>query len=133
MKVQLKVGPKAIVEAEGESVKKVFEQIARLAEVFVHASKCGACQSENVTPQVRENSGYTFYEITCLDCRARLTFGQTKEGHALFPQRKDKAGNWLDNNGWVKFERGSDNHRQAGVPGGKRPSGAVPDDDSIPY
>jgi hypothetical protein len=34
-----------------------------------------------------------------------LALGTKREGGQLFPKKKDKDGNWLDNNGWVKFKR----------------------------
>jgi hypothetical protein len=34
MKASVKVGPRAVVEAEGESVKQVFERVADLAACF---------------------------------------------------------------------------------------------------
>ena len=37
-------------------------------------------------------------------CREIISYGQHKKGDTLFPKRKDEAGNWLENNGWYKWE-----------------------------
>lgn len=107
MKVQLKVGAKAVVEAEGESIKQVFERVAALAGVFACADKCGACGGSDIIPQVREPQGYTYFELQCLGCGARLQFGQNKEGGGLFPKR-DKG-----KNGWDVYQRQAPAHGDA--------------------
>jgi hypothetical protein len=38
-----------------------------------------------------------------MKCGARLSFGVHKKGGGLFPKRKDNEGNWLSDNGWVKW------------------------------
>lgn len=91
------------VEVEGKDAKDCFVQIASAMEVFRH-SRCGACGSEDVSPQVRERDGNHYYEVKCNSCRAELAFGQRRVDGALYPRRKDKDGNWLANNGWVKWQ-----------------------------
>jgi uncharacterized C2H2 Zn-finger protein len=102
MKVSFTVGS-YVIEVEGAGARECFASLAESAEVFGKA--CGACGSTNVVPVVRQRDGITFYELRCLDCGAVLAFGQRRDGGALFPRRKDKAGEWLPNNGWVKFAR----------------------------
>jgi hypothetical protein len=46
---------------------------------------------------------WTYYELRCADCGARLSFGSMKKGGGLFPRRKDSEGNWLPDRGWVKW------------------------------
>ena len=93
------------LEVEGKDSKDCFLQLSAAVEVFVH-SQCGDCQSPDVTPCVRENSGNTYYEMRCSNCHATLAFGQRRQDGALYPRRKNsKTGEWLPNNGWVKFER----------------------------
>ena len=82
--------------------RSCFAQVASAMEVFGH-SHCGACGSDNVTPQVREVDGNMYYELKCNNCHAALSFGQKRSGGQLFPRRKDKANNWLDKGGWVKW------------------------------
>lgn len=107
MKVQVKVSPTTIVEAEGQTLQDVFEQLSRLEEVF-NLSACGLCKGTSLRHQVRVNEGYTFFELVCQnsDCRARFSFGQPKNVKGgLFPQRKEKDGSYKPNGGWVKYEK----------------------------
>lgn len=94
MKVQLKVGPRIIVEAEGETIKDVYSRVSALAGIFACADKCGCCGSQEIIPQVREPQGFTYYELQCLACHARLSFGQNKEGGGLFPKRDKGKNGW---------------------------------------
>lgn len=104
MKVRFKT-ERVEVEVDGKDTKDVFGQLAGAVEVFSN-SVCGACDSRNTMPVVRENAGNTFYEMRCMDCGASLGFGQKKADGALFPKRKDsKTGTWLDGRGWVKFRK----------------------------
>jgi hypothetical protein len=103
MQVQYKIG-NAVVEVEGKDVKDVFGQLSGAVEVFGNAN-CGCCRSTAVVPNVRENQGNTYYEMRCTQCGATLGFGQRKADGALYPRRKDKNGEYLENGGWVKFSR----------------------------
>lgn len=90
------------VELEGDSQKEIFGELAAFQEVFEHA-RCGKCNQPNVKFVVRNVDDNDFYEMHCLDCRARLSFGQHKKGGSLFPSKKDKEGKWLPNNGWTVY------------------------------
>ena len=96
-------GSQFTLEVEVGSLKEALACLSEFGGV-IGQSVCGACGSDRVRYVVREAQSYTFYECACCDCSARLSFGQTKDGR-LYPRRKDKDGNWLPNNGWVKFER----------------------------
>lgn len=87
------------ITAEGEA-KEIFAELASAAEVFGQ-NVCGSCGSELTVPVVREVDGNTYYEMRCTSCNCTLGFGQTKVGGKLFPRRKDKAGNWLPQRGWI--------------------------------
>ena len=99
------------VTAEGDS-KECFTELAAAAEVFGQ-HVCGACGSEHTIPVVREVDGNTYYEMRCQKCGCTLGFGQRKADGALYPRRKDKAGNWLPNRGWA------DHRNKAAQPAGE--------------
>lgn len=85
---------------------EMFAQAAALNEVF-GINQCEACKSKNIRPRVRVvekgKKTYTYYEYVCSDCYARLSLGQHQTGGTMFPKRKDKDGNPLENKGWVKY------------------------------
>lgn len=101
MKINYKLG-NLNVEFESDTVKDIFTQLSIFQEVFGEL-KCGKCDSENLRFVVRENDGNEYYELRCLDCGARLSFGVHKKGGSLFPKRKDSEGNWLPDKGWQKW------------------------------
>lgn len=111
MKFTYPVG-KLTVEFEASTHKEAFKHLSSLREVFGH-EKCGNCGSTDVNFVVRDvadgKKTYAFHEMHCNKCRARLAFGQHSEGDTLFPKRKDDQGNWLDKNGWVKWEGKKEN------------------------
>lgn len=99
------------VELEGDTQKSVFEAISQFQEVFEETA-CGKCDSERVRFIVREVDGNQYFELRCLDCGARLAFGQHRQGGSLFPVRKagkdDKSGleegTWLPSGGWMRWD-----------------------------
>lgn len=94
MKAQIKVGPKAIIEAEGATVRQVFERVADLAAAFGAATACGCCGSQDIVPHVQRPQTYTYFSLECLACGAQLSFGQTKDGERLFPKRDRGKDGW---------------------------------------
>jgi hypothetical protein len=103
MKVRFK-SDKVEIEVDGKDTKDCFSQLSGAVEVF-SASECGACESQRVIPSVRENQGNHFYEMRCLDCGAALSYGQRRQDGSLFPRRKTKDGDPIENGGWAKFRR----------------------------
>lgn len=99
---------KVEIEVDGEDVKTAFAQMAEAQEVFLN-THCGACDSSDVRLVVRENKGFVYHEVKCMECGSALAFGQKREGGTLFPKRKTKEGDWLPNNGWVKWQGNDDN------------------------
>ena len=92
-----------IVQIEAGEVKEAFKQLSEIQEVFDEPF-CGSCNSANIKYQVRNVDGNEFYEIKCLDCLSRLSFGQHKKGGTLFPKRKNEDGSFdVKNKGWVKW------------------------------
>ncbi len=107
MKVQVKVSPKVLVEADGETQTDVFQQLAALQEVFGRFDKCGKCGGTDLRFIVREDKDENkYHEIHCQnpECRARLAFGQNKKGGGLFPKRKD-GDNYLPDGGWLRWNK----------------------------
>jgi hypothetical protein len=90
------------VEVEGNDIKAIFDELAGAQEVF-GVSVCGACDSKNLHFQVRQVQGNTYRAVKCSDCGCELNFGTRKADGQIYPRRKDKDGNWLDNNGWTKY------------------------------
>ncbi len=101
------------VTGDGEDVKEAIKGLSSSGalEVFVE-QKCGKCGNTNIVPKCREvadpadKKGKTFfeyYELSCTNnkCWAKLALGQSKDGHGIFPKRKDDEGNWLPDRGWV--------------------------------
>lgn len=107
MKVQRKISPTTIVEADGPTVADVFESLARLEEIFHGHEVCGLCHGPDVRYQVRQDKdGNKYHHAVCMEprCGAEFRFGQRREPKGvLFPQLKDADGNWKPNGGWAKF------------------------------
>lgn len=117
MKIQVKVTPKVLIEAEGNTHTELFAQIAELQEIFGQG-KCGKCECEDLRFVVREVDGNSFYELRCQNpkCRAVLSFGQNKDGAKkgnLFPHIKEnkkgtimglEPGTYLPNGGWLRYD-----------------------------
>lgn len=90
------------IEAEGD-VKEVFTELSQASEVFSQ-TECGNCGSHDVVPCVRDHDGNTYYEMQCRKCGCTLGFGQRKADGKLYPRRKGKDGQWLQNNGWQDWK-----------------------------
>lgn len=108
MQVSFKTPDNAIeFQFDAQSSREAFEKMANISELFP-LENCGKCSSSNVKPVVRKTQGYEFFEIRCVDCGHSLSYGQTREDKTLFPKRKDKAGEWLQNRGWQKYQGTAD-------------------------
>ena len=101
MKVKKTIG-NLTVEFEGETHKDIFKQLSSLEEVFGE-TVCAKCGSENLRFVVRENDGNEYYELRCLECGAKLSFGVHKKGGGLCPRRKSADGEWLPDKGWQRW------------------------------
>jgi hypothetical protein len=64
--------------------------------------QCGACGSENISPEHRRAKNFDFYSWKCGDCFKVLKFGTTKEDGRLFPKLKGDDGEYLPCGGWHK-------------------------------
>lgn len=104
------------VTVEGRDQTSVFQQIANFQEIFETPTKNVVINGTQVDSkdfrfQVRKNKdGDEFYEIVYAgsdrDLRGyKFELGCTKDPKGgLFPKRKDKEGNWIENNGWTKWQ-----------------------------
>ena len=102
-------------EIEGETQKAVFTQIAAIQEVFDSEHKCGLCGGSDIrymhrvtTTKGSKKCDYLHFVCRTKDerghtCNARFDFGQSMEGGALFPKRKNEDGTWKQNGGWEKY------------------------------
>jgi len=104
MKVLLKVSDKITVELEAKDQQDMFKQIASFEEVF-GVDKCGKCKSTDLKYILRMNDGDEYFELHCQKCFAKFAFGCHKKSDTVFPKRKDKEGNFLPDNGWVKWDK----------------------------
>lgn len=98
---------RAWIEVESGGVKDAIQGLSEYAEVFAE-TVCGLCKSDQVAPSHRTAQGYDFYEMACLGCGAKLSFGQTREGGRLFAKRKDKDGREIGKNGWHQWQATQD-------------------------
>jgi hypothetical protein len=96
-----------VITIECQGVKEAIKSLSDYAEVFGETT-CGMCKSEHVVPSHRFTKGYDFYEMVCISCGAKLSFGQTKEGDRLFPKRSDRDGNEIGTNGWHQYQPQND-------------------------
>jgi len=92
------------VEVEGRDTKECFTSLAHAVEIF-SKTKCGACESTKCYPRIRTVGTDVYHEMFCPDCGASLAFGTKKSDGTLFPKKKDKQGQWLEHNGWVKWTK----------------------------
>jgi len=106
MKVIFNVNDKLTFEIEADTQRNVFESLATIQEVF-NETKCEKCKGEDLQYVVRNVNGDDYYELRCKnrDCRARLSYGVHKQGGTLFAKRKDKDNNWLNNSGWLRWNK----------------------------
>lgn len=110
MKVRLKY-PTVDLEADGDTHKQVFKQLASMSEVFKD-EPCGICKKNQsilivrrvADPKSKGKKEFEYFERRCTSCNARLAYGQHNEGESLFPKRKDESGKKLDNYGWFKWD-----------------------------
>lgn len=104
MEAQLKVTDKLFVKVEAEDQKNLWQQLAKLQEIFGE-NRCGKCGGVELRYVVRTVDENEYYELVCLNpkCRAKLSFGQHKGGKSLFPKRKNDDG-YLADRGWQRWD-----------------------------
>ena len=114
MRVEYKVNEYVTVVAEADEYKDVFKQLAKLQEAFGERA-CGKCGSANLKFVHRVSGEYDFYELKCMDCRAKLEFGQGKD--TFYPKRmvtdakgkavknEDGKAKYRPDHGWMIFNK----------------------------
>jgi hypothetical protein len=108
-------------EFEAADAKDIF---AQRSMVELHDEEvCGLCKCPHIRCEVRKSGEYTYYEMRCQKCGARLEFGQNKDMKNLFVKRSEH----LETNGWYIYQ-GNDRdhdeapqHAQNGRPNGSGP------------
>ncbi len=107
-------------EQECTSRTQAFEFISKLREVFT-GEKCQCCvraghPGANTRPAVRKSrdGAYTFYEMICDDCTAKL--GYFQRDAMFFPSRQDKDRRPLPDNGWSVYKPNQEGGVQPDLP-----------------
>ena len=91
-------------EFECETQRELWGQVSRFQEVFCE-KRCGKCDEEDLRFSVRDHEENQYYELRCQGCNAKLSFGCHKKGGGLYPRRKDAEGNWIQDNGWLRWDK----------------------------
>jgi hypothetical protein len=106
LKVQRKISPTTIVEADGQTVAEGFDNLARLEAVFGGDETCGLCGKAGVRYECQsDKEGNVYRKAVCRACGAEFRFGLRKgDDGILFPQLKDKDGHQKPNKGWAKWQ-----------------------------
>ncbi len=103
------------VELEADTQTELWKQLAAFQEVFENSTvtKYGMT-SEDVRYVVRkDNDENEYFELHYAGTEPTLFgvkkhFGQTKKPKGnLFPKSKDSDGNYLKDNGWLKYNKDS--------------------------
>lgn len=105
-------GRTVVVSEEVETEADLFKFLSSMQEIF-SGSVCerNGSQSPHVKCRVRKDDDENeYFEFFCYkgdkECFGAVKrFGQNKKGGGLFPKSKDREGNWLPNNGWMKWNK----------------------------
>lgn len=109
MEVNYKVNNKLTVTFEAEKMTDLIEGLSNLDEIC-HETQCGKkeCKSTALRYNVRKTADDDkYYEIKCLKCHAAVNLSVHRKGGkmgSVYLKRKDKEGNWLPDNGWLKWD-----------------------------
>ena len=102
VKVRVQVG-KAWLEVDASSPKDAMKRLSGYYEVFGELV-CGQCKSDRLALGHREHDDHDYYQQSCLDCGARLDFGQHKNGETVFAKRKLPSGEYdREHYGWYHW------------------------------
>lgn len=114
MKATMKLS-RVDIEVEGKNQKELFAEMAKTAEIFDEKA-CGLCKSNDIKPIMRKVSDgkkkeFTYFEMQCGKCYAKLAYGQSNDQESLFPKRKltkdgkpdMENGEYGEHRGWTKY------------------------------
>ncbi len=99
-----------MIEQEVDGYTGAFEFVSRVEEAL-HMEPCGLCDSTDIRRQARKHDKFTFYELLCRSCGAKLEFGTVNDDHSpIYPKRRDPdTKKPRPNRGWAKYERKDSN------------------------
>ncbi len=133
---------------EAQSSKELFGEIASIQEVFDAESHCGMpdCDSGDVHFTIRNSKNgqgkdIQYFELRCMACGARFSFGQSTDMKNLFPKRR-VDGKMLPNGGWSRYNHQAEEEEPAESQRGQRggvperhqqdgPAASLPEDDGL--
>jgi len=116
MEVHFKVSDSVTLVGKGSTHREVMKELSDEYEPF-SIDKCGKCSKSFLVPVVRTQGKFTYYELKCRACNAKLSYGQSTENGALYPRRKyhekhplvksgeAKEGDYIPNGGWEEWVR----------------------------
>lgn len=104
MRANIKLGGITIGTSECDNIKELFTELAKISEVFGDR-ECGLCRKENLVPVLRTTKdGFNYFELHCLDCTARLSFGQSRDEVSLWAKREKQDGTRdQEHKGWYIY------------------------------
>lgn len=126
MEVTVKISPSVFIKAEGSNMEEIIQAAAPIQEVAaVYNKGCQKCKRENkpnrdgnnIRFHSRTADKFTFSELICMDCGARLAFGKDNDDHLFArwyeqdpddpkkPLLKDGKKVPLPDGGWLRYDR----------------------------
>lgn len=116
MRVSKPLGNGVTIHAEAETMVELFEQLAKMTEVFGEPDAVkGQEHGKDLVFRVRKVEDDKFYELWCPSLKAKLPFGVSKKGGDMYPKRlevdengkavKDENGKvtYLPDRGWLRW------------------------------
>jgi hypothetical protein len=85
IKISIKISPTTTIESSGESMQEAIRELGVMFDAQGKLAKAGE-KMEDWTFQFRNPKGYEFFGMVKVDGTKELPFGETKEGHRLFPK-----------------------------------------------
>jgi|ETNvirenome_6_85_1030632.scaffolds.fasta_scaffold119329_1 hypothetical protein len=100
--------------------QELFKELSEFQEVFEDVPTRKDSNGNLMSPKdlrfnIRKNGDDEYFEVRYVGDNkefwgVRKAFGCHKKGGGLFPQRKDKDGEYLPHKGWVKWDKESEKY-----------------------